>query len=80
MTLETVRAALAWCTLINLVLLAVWFLFFSLAREWMLGLHRRWFSLTREQFDTVHYALMALFKMGILLFNLVPYLSLRIVG
>lgn len=40
----------------------------------------RWFSLSREQFDSLHYAAMAVFKMGVLLFNLVPYLALRIVG
>ena len=46
----------------------------------MHGLHSRWFYLSREQFDALHYAGMALYKIGILLFNLVPYIALHIVG
>jgi len=33
-----------------------------------------------EQFDAIHYAGMTVFKLGIILFNLVPYIALRIVG
>jgi len=80
MTLETVRAVLAWCTVINLGLFIWWFLFFALAHDWMYRLHGRWFKITVEKFDSLHYAGMALFKIAILLFNLVPYLAMRIVG
>jgi hypothetical protein len=80
MTLETVRAVFAWCTVINLALFIWWFLFFALAHDWMYRLHGKWFKISVEKFDAVHYAGMALFKMGILLFNLVPYLAMRIVG
>jgi len=80
MTLETIRAVFAWCTVINLGLFIWWFLFFALAHDWMYRLHGKWFKISVEKFDTLHYAGMALFKMGLLLFNLVPYLALRIVG
>ena len=33
-----------------------------------------------EQFDTIHYTVMAIYKMGIILFNLVPDVALLIVG
>jgi len=33
-----------------------------------------------EQFDAVHYIGMALYKLGILLFNLVPAIALYIIG
>jgi len=78
MTIETIRSVLAWCSLINLVLLFWWFLFLSLAHDWTYQYHRKWFRLSVEQFDVIHYAGMALFKIGILIFNLVPYLVLRI--
>jgi len=80
MTLESIRAALGWCTVINLGLLIVWWLFITLAHDWIYRVHGKWFNLAKERFDTIHYAGMALFKIGILLLNLVPYLSLRIVG
>jgi hypothetical protein len=39
----------------------------------------KWFKLTVERFDAIHYAGMAFFKIGIFLLNIVPYLALRIV-
>ncbi len=80
MTLETVRSVLAWCSLIDIVFLICWFLFFTLAHDWTYRYHNKWFKLSVETFDTIHYAGMGLFKIGIFLFNLVPYFALRIVG
>jgi hypothetical protein len=80
MSLEMVRKALLWCAVINYGVLLVWFLFFMLAHDWIYQLHGRWFHLSVEQFDALHYAGMALYKIGILLLNLVPYIALRIVG
>lgn len=80
MSVETVRDALLWCTIINYGLLLWWFLVFSLARDWMHGFHGRWFRLSDGQFDAIHYTGMAMYKVGIFLFNLVPYLALMIVG
>lgn len=77
MTIETVRDLLAWCSVINIGLLLWWFLFFALAHDWVYRLHKRWFKLSIGQFDAIHYAGMAIFKMAVLLFNLVPYLVLR---
>lgn len=69
---------LLWCTLINLGLLVIWFLSFTLARDRILRLHSVWFKLSEERFDAIHYAGMAWFKLSILLFNLVPYIALRL--
>ena len=80
MTLELVRSALAWCTVMNLILLAWWAVFFFLAHDWTYRMHSRWFRVSVETFDAIHYAGIAFFKLAIILFNLVPYLSLRIVG
>ena len=80
MSLGMVRKALLWCTVINYGVLFVWWLCFLLAHDWMHGWHSQWFHLSVEQFDTLHYAGMALYKISILLFNLVPYIALRLVG
>ena len=80
MNIEMVRDGFLWCTLINYGVLLVWFLVFILARDFTQRLHGRWFQLSRQQFDVIHYAGMAVFKLGIILFNLVPYVALRIVG
>ncbi len=80
MSIEAIRNFLLWCTVINYGVLLVWFLFFAFAHDWMQRLHGRWFHLSHDQFDALHYAGMTIFKIGIILFNLVPYVVLRIVG
>jgi hypothetical protein len=47
--------------------------------QWIYHLWGKWFRLTAEQFDAINFAGIALYKLGILLFNLVPYVALRIV-
>jgi len=79
MSLTMARDTLLWCAVINYGVLLWWWLFFMLAHDWMHRLHSRWFQLSREQFDALHYAGMALYKIGILLFNLVPHVALHIV-
>ncbi len=80
MSIETVRNALLWCVVINYGILLVWFLFFMLAHDWMYLFHSRWFHFSVEQFDMLHYAGMSIYKIGIILLNLVPYIALHISG
>jgi len=80
MSIEVVRNFFLWCTVINYGILLVWFLVFVFAREGIQRLHGRWFRLSGEQFDALHYAGMSVFKIGIMLFNLVPFIVLCIVG
>jgi hypothetical protein len=80
MELEVIRAALGWCTLINWGLLIFWWLFIWLARDLVYRVHTKWFKLSSEAFDAMHYAGMGLFKLAVIMLNLVPYLALRIVG
>jgi len=71
---------LLWCTILNYLVLLLWFVAFTGARDWMFKLHGRWFRLTMSQFDALHYGGMAVYKVGILLLNLVPYVALNIVA
>ena len=80
MTLEIVRSMFAWSTVINWAWLLFWWFFISVAHHWTYRYHSKWFKITPEEFDVIHYKGMAFFKIGILLFNLAPYSALRIVG
>jgi hypothetical protein len=80
MTLEVIRNVFAWCALINLGILIIWALYLVLARDWLYGVHGKWFKISSEEFDKLHYGGIGLFKIGWILFNLVPYFALRIVG
>lgn len=76
---ETTREFLLWCTVINYGILLWWFLAFKLAHNWIYRFHSRWFHLSVGQFDAIHYAGMTVYKVGIFLLNLVPWIALQIV-
>ena len=80
MSLEIAKTFLLWCLAINYAVLLLWFLAFRFAHDWMFRLHSRWFRLSRESFDAVHYQSMATYKIGVLLLNLVPYLALLLLS
>lgn len=80
MSVETVRAFLGWSTLINWGFLLTWWLFLVIARDWTRQVHSRWFALSEDRFDEIHYRGWMTYKIAILLFNLGPYLALRIVS
>ena len=71
---------LLYSALINYAILIIWFLLFIFAKDWMKSLHGQWFKLTDQQFDVVHYSGMAIYKIGILLLNLVPFIALKLMS
>ena len=65
-----------WCFAINYAILFIWFGAFVLAHDRLYRLHTRWFKLSVETFDAMHYAGLSLYKMGVILLNLVPLIAL----
>ncbi|MCJ1883691.1 hypothetical protein LNN38_02410 [Pseudomonas sp. LA21] len=76
MTPADLKSFLLYCTLINYVVLLIWFAAFSLAHDRLYRLHSRWFAISVERFDALHYGGMAVYKIGVLLLNLVPLIAL----
>ncbi|HTN29830.1 MAG TPA: hypothetical protein VL178_03210 [Pseudomonas sp.] len=79
MGIDGIKDVLLWCVLFNYLILLLWSGLFIFARGWMYRLHSRWFKLAPETFDALHYGALALYKIGILLFNLIPWLALCVV-
>ncbi len=46
MTLEVLTSFLAWCTLVNLVILVLWWFFLTAGGNWMRRKHGKWFKLS----------------------------------
>ncbi len=76
MMINDIKNVLLWCTVLNYGVLFIWFIAFFAAHDWMYGLHSRWFKISVETFDAIHYAGLAVYKIGILLLNLVPFIVL----
>lgn len=80
MNIIEVRELLLWSLFINYGVLCIWFAAFWLAHDALFRLHSRWFKLSVETFDALHYGGMAVYKVGILLLNLTPLLALLAIG
>jgi len=80
MTPSDIKTVLLWSLAVNYGLLSLWFSSFVFGHDTLFQLHRRWFRLSVETFDAIHYAGMALYKIGIFLLNVAPLLALVITG
>ena len=80
MSVDVLRNFFLWCAVINYLVLIVWALLILFPHQWIYRLWGKWFRLTFEQFDAINFAGIAFYKLGILIFNLVPYIALRIAG
>ena len=78
MTIDQLTAFLGWAALLNYAVLIVWFAAFTLAGDELYRVHGRWFRFPRETFDALHYGGMAVYKIGVLLLFLVPWLVLTV--
>lgn len=79
MNIEKLRYLLFLCTILNYGFVVVWFLLVVLARQPLYVIWGKWFHLSGEQFDRLNFTGMMLYKVGILLFNLVPLIALYII-
>jgi hypothetical protein len=77
MSTNEIKEALLWCVGLNYGVLLAWAAVFVYAHDWMYRLHTRWFTLSVETFDALHYAGLSIYKIGILLLNLVPLVALH---
>jgi hypothetical protein len=69
-----------WCTVINVAIYIVWVLFVLLAPDFVYRLQTKWIPISRETFNVLMYSSMGAFKVVIIVFCFVPYLSLVIIN
>ncbi len=80
MDLVTLRAFFMWCTIINGGFLTLTSLVLTFAGNLIYRVHSRWFKMPREAFNIVIYSFIGLYKIFLLVFCLVPYVVLVILG
>lgn len=76
MPVDQIKTFLWWSLCVNYAILLVWFGAFMFAHDALYRLHRRWFKLSLDTFDALHYGAIAAYKIGVLLLNLVPLAAL----
>jgi len=79
MPVGVLRDLFFWCGVVNYGVLVLWFIVFLVAHAGLYRLHAKWFQLSAEHFDAIHYSGMVAYKIGILLLNVAPYIAVRVV-
>lgn len=80
MTYETLFDFFLWSTVFNIIVLAWWSVWIMTGGDFVYKMHSRWFEMTREDFNKLHYFGLAFYKLMIILFNVVPLLVLWKMG
>ena len=80
MDIQTLTAFFMWCTIMNGALLVLWTTMCVFAPDLVYHTQSKWFPIPRDTFNVVIYSFLGLFKIVFLVFNLVPYVALLIVG
>jgi len=76
MTINEIKEALLWCVILNYALLLIWGAIFIFFHDWAYRILTRWFKLSVESFDAMNLGGISLYKLGIILVNLVPLIAL----
>ena len=79
-SIDVVREFLGWCSVINVGLLAVAALALVWLRGWASKIHARMFGLSEQDISREYFRYLARYKTAVLVFNVVPYVALRLMA
>jgi len=80
MDLQTLTSFFMWCTIIDIALLLVTAGVLALTADFVYRMHAKWYGISRDAFNVSCYAFLALFKIVIIVINVVPWIALLIIG
>jgi hypothetical protein len=80
MDIQALTTFFLWCTVLNLgvlILSSIMCIFFA---DFSYRMNYRFFGISREAFNVVLVCFIGLYKIFVIVFNVVPYVALLIVG
>jgi len=80
MQLDTLTALFGWCSVINIAILLFSTLLLTAGQKTVVALHCRITGVAATQLPGYYFHFLANYKMATLIFNLAPYLALRIIS
>lgn len=78
--LSVITAFLGWCTIINLGILAYSSIMTIVFNASVKKVHTKMLKVSPEKLDEMYLSFLGNYKLGIFIFNLVPYCALKIMG
>ena len=79
-TLSQLTELLGWASVLNIVFLLLASLLLTTMKGSILPIHTRMFGVSEEDMSRAYVQYMAQYKIAVFVFNLVPYLALKIMG
>jgi len=80
MDLQTLTSFFMWCTIINTGFLLFLALIYLLVPNLAYSLQSKFIPISRETFDIVFYSFIGFFKVVVLVFFVVPWIALLLIG
>lgn len=82
MDIEMLKQFFMWCSILNISLLVLSFLVvaFGGGSNLVYRIHSKWFPMPRDKFNAVLYLLLGIYKILVFVFNIVPWITLTIIG
>ena len=80
MTLEQITDLFKWMTIINIGILVLSSVLIMVLRNVMCKMHGKMFGIKEDSVAVVAYGYLGMFKVLVIVFNLVPYISLVLIG
>ena len=79
-TLQTLTEFLGWASVINISILLISSISLILMRESIMRIHSKMFGLDATHLPSAYFQYLAQYKIAIFIFNLVPYIALKIMS
>lgn len=79
-TLQTLTEFLGWASVINISILLISSISLILMRESIIRIHSEMFGLDDTHLSRAYFQYLAQYKIAIFIFNLVPYIALKIMS
>jgi hypothetical protein len=78
MTINELTIFLGWCTIMNVSILLLTSLMVFFFKNCVVNIHSKLAGIDTKELPTLYFHYLGNYKIGIVLFNLVPYFSLKL--
>ena len=79
-SIETIREFLGWCSVINIGMLFISTIMLTIMRSWIIKIHASLTGVSEAELPRIYIEYLGNYKILIIIFNVVPYLSLRLMA
>ncbi|MFH6954583.1 MULTISPECIES: DUF6868 family protein [Pseudoalteromonas] len=79
MSIDQITTFLGWATIANCLIVSVSMVIFLLFRSTIVSIHSQLFNVEHKALNVVYIQYFAFYKILIVFFNLVPYLTLKLI-